>query len=446
MAQFFKASRTNSAKNRILKNVKIEKLDHQGRGMAFFQDKPLFIDGALSGELLDIQIIESKKRYSKGVLKKIIESSEKRIKPACPHYQECGGCHLQHVDHIEQINIKSAGLTALFKRFAGQAPMQLEDPVTDQEWAYRRTARFGLQYNKKTKKLEMGFRRAQSNSLIDQKVCPVLQPELELLILPLKALLNSLHSKADLGHIELMYAEQGVVVLLRHLKALPQSDLQLIEQFSESRQVNFFAQASTNSCVCLAGQEELSYQLAEWDCRLTFSPTDFLQVNSKVNQKMVSQALNWLAVNKDDHVLDLFCGLGNFTLPIAAKAASVVGVEGIQKMVDRAAENASLNKITNASFYQADLSADNLAKQEWAARTFNKVLLDPARAGAFDCMAFIVSQKPSHIVYVSCDPVTLARDSQQLLEQGYKLLKLGLLDMFPQTGHMESMALFVRVK
>lgn len=444
MAQFFKSVRTNSVKNHILKNVQVEKLDHQGRGIAYFQNKPLFIDGALSGESLDIEISESKKRYSKGVIRKINQASGWRIDAPCPHYHECGGCHLQHVKHEQQIEIKSAGLLSLFTRFAKQTALQLAPPITDNAWAYRRTARFGLHYDKKSKRLKMGFRRALSNDLIDQNVCPVLIPELEQLILPLKLFLNALQSKADLGHIELISADQGAVVLLRHLKELPAADIVLIKQFSEQYRLNFFTQDSAHALRCLSGTEQLSYQLTQWQCSLNFSASDFLQVNSNVNQKMVAQALNWLALDKDDIVLDLFCGLGNFTLPIATKVKAVVGIEGIQKMVDRAGDNASLNKLGNATFYQADLGADDLDKQPWAVQKFNKVLLDPARAGAFECMGFIAALKPSHIVYVSCDPVTLARDSQLLLEKGYKLDRLGLLDMFPQTAHMESMALFVR--
>ncbi|HEY7865437.1 MAG TPA: 23S rRNA (uracil(1939)-C(5))-methyltransferase RlmD [Psychromonas sp.] len=442
MAQFFKASPTNSIKNHILKNIKVEKLDHRGRGLAYFQDKPLFIDGALAGELLEVQIIESKKRYSKGKIKKIIKASELRITAACPHYQECGGCDLQHLNQQAQIRIKSDGLLSLFKRFAKQVPQQLEPPITGKAWAYRRTARFGLQFNKKNKHLKMGFRRAQSNDLIDQKVCPVLLPQLECLIAPLKILLNSLHCKADLGHVELLYADQGAVILLRHMKALTGPDLKLITAFSDQQKVNFFGQASSNQSVCLAGEAQLSYRLPEWDCTLSFTPNDFLQVNSDINKKMVSQALQWLALEKTDSVLDLFCGLGNFTLPIARQVESVVGIEGVQTMVDRALVNAQLNNLHNARFYQADLSGENLIRQEWAKQSFNKILLDPARAGALDCLAFIAQKKPSHILYVSCDPLTLARDSQVLLDKGYKLDKLGLLDMFPQTAHMESMALF----
>ena len=444
MAQFFKAAPTKSAKNRILKNIRIEKLDHQGRGIAYFQNKPLFIDGGLIGETLDIQILESKKRYSKGLIKKINQASELRVEAPCPHYNECGGCHLQHISHASQIDIKSAGLISLFERFAKQAPEQLAPAVIDKPWGYRRTARFGLQFDKKSKQLKMGFRRALTNDLIDQQVCPVLLPQLERLIVPLKKILNSLKSRAELGHIELTFSDQGVVILLRHLKVLPESDVQLLRQFLESEQLHFFAQDSKHALSCLSGSDQLSYQLKEWECTLNFSPTDFLQVNGQVNQKMVAQALNWLAVAKEDVVLDLFCGLGNFTLPLAKQVTKVVGIEGVQKMVDRAADNTALNGLSNASFYQADLSAADVAKQVWATENFNKVLLDPARAGAFECMLFITKLKPSHIVYVSCDPLTLARDSQLLLENGYKLDKLGLLDMFPQTGHMESMALFVR--
>ena len=445
MAQFFKASSTTNTKNRILKNIVIEKLDHQGRGMAFFQNKPLFIDGALIGESLDIQILESKKRYSKGDIKRINKASELRIEAACPHYAECGGCHLQHLAHDQQIKVKSEGLISLFSRFAKQTPEQLAEPVIDKPWGYRRTARFGLQFNKKSKKLEMGFRRASSNSLIDQKVCPVLLPDLEVLITPVKLLLNSLNSKMTLGHVELIYSEQGVVVLLRHMKALSAEDLALITDFSETHKLNFFTQGK-DDLVCVSGTSKLSYQINASDCTMNFSPLDFLQVNNNVNQKMIAQALAWLSLKADDIVLDLFCGLGNFTLPIAKQVKQVVGIEGIQKMVDRASDNATFNKLDNITFYQADLSADNVLKQAWATQKYTKVLLDPARAGAFECMLFILKLLPSCIVYVSCDPVTLARDSKVLLENGYKLDKLGLLDMFPQTAHMESMACFVRQK
>jgi 23S rRNA (uracil1939-C5)-methyltransferase len=444
MAQFFKASPKKSIKSRILKHVLVEKLDHQGRGISFYQNKPIFIEGALIGEMLDVQVTESKKRYSKGSITNISQTSEFRIQPTCPHYDQCGGCHLQHTSTENQVNIKMQGLQDLFSRFAKQIPTQLEAPIISEPWGYRRSARFGLQFNRKTKKVVMGFRRALSNDLIDQQVCPVLKAPLEKLIKPLKQLLNALQSKADLGHVEMIESDQGPIILLRHLKALPENDLQLIKFFYDKYKVNFYSLPSKTNLVCLSEQQALTYQLPDWQCTLTFNANDFLQVNESVNKKMVKQALNWLALTKQDKVLDLFCGLGNFTLPIAKQVECVIGVEGVQAMVDRATQNASSNFITNAKFYQADLSAESLSQQPWALKTFNKVLLDPARAGAFEAMTFILSLKPSHIVYVSCDPVTLARDSQVLLEKGYKLDKLGILDMFPQTRHMESMALFVK--
>ncbi|WP_094751540.1 23S rRNA (uracil(1939)-C(5))-methyltransferase RlmD [Psychromonas sp. CD1] len=444
MAQFFKAIPKNSTKNRIYKNIKIEKLDHQGRGMGHVHGKPIFIEGVLLDECVDVQVSEDKKRYLKGSVKRINTMSTLRISPDCLHYKDCGGCQLQHIDQSTQIQIKEAGLGHLFKRFAKLSDIILQPFISGSPWGYRRTARFGLQYDRKRKELDMGFRFAQTNKLIKQKVCPVLLPQLEKLIVPLYALLNSLQIKEHLGHVELLESEQGVVILLRHLKAFSEKDIICITNFAKAHQLNFFIQAQANEFKLCSGEHKLSYSLPEWHCKFIFAATDFLQVNAEVNKKMVAQALQWLALEADDRVLDLFCGLGNFTLPIARQVKTVVGVEGVQKMVDRATENARLNHISNSVFYQADLNNKQINKQIWAQQKFSKVLLDPARAGALNCMEFIASLQVSHIVYISCDAVTLARDSSVLLENGYKLDKLGLLDMFPQTKHMESMALFLR--
>lgn len=360
------------------------------------------------------------------------------------HYNDCGGCQLQHVEQSAQIVIKEAGLKSLFQRFAKLNNISLAPSVYSSPWGYRRTARFGLQFDRKRKELNMGFRLAQTNQLIKQKICPVLLPQLEILIEPLHSLLNSLDIKEHLGHVELLNSEQGAIVLLRHLKALTKKDTLRIEEFSNQQQLNFFSQPQSNEFKLLVGVNKLTYSLPLWNCCFEFSVTDFLQVNAQVNQKMVKQAIQWLALDENDTVLDLFCGLGNFTLPIARQVKKVVGVEGVQQMVERASHNAQLNNVNNSEFYQADLSSNDIYKQQWAQQKFTKVLLDPARAGAFNCMEFIASLEVSHIVYIACDAVTLARDSYLLLEKGYKLDKLGLLDMFPQTKHMESMALFLR--
>ena len=444
MAQFFKTSRTNKQNNNIIKHCQIDNLDHQGRGMLFHQNKPMFVEGGLVGEVVDVSIDEDKKRYKKASILKIQQESDLRIAPHCEHYQECGGCHLQHIEQSVQIDIKQAGLITLFERFAKHKPEQLQQTLRSDAWAYRRCARFGVMYDKKTKKVQMGFRRSGSNELINQQKCPVLKPALSQLILPLKALLNKLQGKMALGHIELVEADNTVAVLLRHLKPLSDQDIALIIAFSAEYQLHFYAQSSPTDIQCLTEQHKLTYSLAEQDCEFEFNIDDFLQVNADINQQMVQQAISWLELKNTDHVLDLFCGLGNFTLPIAKKVEQVVAVEGIQKMVDRGAQNALHCHLTNVAFYQADLSDLNELKADWAQQRYDKILLDPARAGAAECMAFVANKKPSHIVYVSCDPVTLARDSALLLEQGYTLAKLGLIDMFPQTAHMESMALFTK--
>jgi len=242
----------------------------------------------------------------------------------------------------------------------------------------------------------------------------------------------------------LLKADNTIAVLLRHLKPLSKQDIGLIQEFANVHALQFYAQSSPTTISCLTEQSQLSYTLPEQDCTFEFNIDDFVQVNGAVNEKMVQQAINWLELSSTDCVLDLFCGLGNFSLPIAKQVEKVVAVEGVQKMVQRGTDNAQKSDLNNVQFFQADLSDLNSLKADWAKQSYNKILLDPARAGAAECMDFVANQKPSHIVYVSCDPVTLARDSALLLAKGYKLKKLGLIDMFPQTAHMESMALFTK--
>jgi len=445
MAQFFKASRTNKQNNRIIKHCQVDKLDHQGRGMLFHQNKPMFVEGGLIGEILDVCIDEDKKRYKKASIVKIQKASELRIKPTCQHYQECGGCHLQHIEQSSQVNVKQQGLIDLFERFAKHKPEQLAPTISSSPWEYRRCARFGVIYDKKSKKVQMGFRRSGSSELINQQACPVLKPALAELIVPIKILLNALQGKMSLGHIEMVEADNTVAVLLRHLKPLSAKDKQLIIDFSTSHDIQFYAQSSPTEVQCLTNDSRLRYSLTQQDCHYDFNINDFLQVNAEVNEKMVAQAIDWLALTASDRVLDLFCGLGNFSLPIAKLTEQVVAVEGVQKMVDRGTDNALQAGLSNVQFYQADLSDLNSLQADWAQGSYQKVLLDPARAGAAECMSFIINKQPTHIVYVSCDPVTLARDSEQLLNGGYQLSKLSLIDMFPQTAHMESMALFTKV-
>ncbi|HDZ8857258.1 TPA: 23S rRNA (uracil(1939)-C(5))-methyltransferase RlmD, partial [Aeromonas dhakensis] len=250
-----------------------------------------------------------------------------------------------------------------------------------------------------------------------------------------------LKSQRELGHAELIQAEQGILMLLRHTGRPTEADRAQLIEFAKVQGIDLYLQAADEQIEPLHQQFSPSYSLD--GLSLAFAPGDFIQVNGPVNQRMVEQALNWLEAGKDDKVLDLFCGIGNFTLPLARQAREVVGVEGELAMVARAEENARRNGIENARFYKADLSGD-IAGMSWAREGFDLVLLDPARPGAFEVMEHVVKLSPRRVVYVSCNPVTLARDSQVLVKGGYRLVRLGMLDMFPHTGHLESMALFER--
>ena len=272
--------------------------------------------------------------------------------------------------------------------------------------------------------------------------CPILVPQLEALLPKVRACLGSLQAMRHLGHVELVQATSGTLMILRHTAPLSSADREKLERFSHSEGLDLYLAPDSEIL------ETVSGEMPWYDSnglRLTFSPRDFIQVNAGVNQKMVARALEWLDVQPEDRVLDLFCGMGNFTLPLAKQAASVVGVEGVPALVEKGQQNARLNGLQNVTFYHENLEED-VTKQPWAKNGFDKVLLDPARAGAAGVMQQIIKLEPIRIVYVSCNPATLARDSEALLKAGYTIARLAMLDMFPHTGHLESMVLFSRVK
>ena len=308
-------------------------------------------------------------------------------------------------------------------------------------WGYRRRARLSLSYQPKTARLEMGFRKAGSSDIVDVQHCPILVPHLEALLPEVRTCLSGLDGVRHLGHVELVMANNGPLMVLRHTAPLSKKDREKLERFSHSHDLALF----------LAPQSEILEQVtgeAPWyasnGLRLTFSPRDFIQVNDGVNQQMVEKALTWLDVQKSDRVLDLFCGMGNFTLPLAREAASVVGVEGVEALVAKGQENAQQNGLQNVTFFHQNLEED-VTQQPWAKQGFDKILLDPARAGAPGVMAHIIKLAPKRVVYVSCNPATLARDSEALISAGYQIQRLAMLDMFPHTGHLESMVLFEHI-
>lgn len=438
MARFFQPKK-KAQLNTKHQSLTIEKLDHHGAGMAYQNNKPIFIEGVLPGEQVLAQLTESKSKFARAKLIKIQQSSQQRIEPFCAHYHECGGCNMQHLSSEAQQEYKQQTLSQLMSKFAGQS-IELEAPILGDSQSYRRRARVSIKLNKKTRQLEFGFRKKNSQDIVNVTHCPVLDTELNALLAPLHSLLQGFSNQENIGHLELVKGDNTNVIVLRHLKPLKAQDQQALEDFAQQQGAALYLMPESDQLNRVVGE---SAHYREAGVTIPFEPNNFIQVNQKVNQAMVQQAITWLELTAQDRVLDLFCGLGNFSLPIAKQVMSVVGVEGVDVMVEKAASNAQFNQIDNASFYQANLEQD-VSGQLWAAEKFDKILLDPARAGASGIIEQISALGASRVVYVSCNPATLARDSQSLLSQGYKLQKLGMLDMFPHTSHLESMALFVK--
>ncbi|MEW5559291.1 23S rRNA (uracil(1939)-C(5))-methyltransferase RlmD [Enterobacter asburiae] len=429
MAQFYSAKRRVTTREII--TVTVNDLDPFGQGVARHNGKTLFINELLPGERAEIRIAEDKKQYARGQVKRRLSDSPEREKPRCPHFGVCGGCQQQHASVALQQRSKQAALARLMKR-------DVDELLSAEPWGYRRRARLSLNYQPKTQRLQMGFRKAGSNDIVDVTQCPVLVPALEALLPAVRECLSGLAGGRHLGHVELVQADNGPLMVLRHTAPLSAADKAKLEQFSHSHQLALWLAPQSDSIEQVSGEQPW---YTSDGLRLTFSPRDFIQVNDGVNQKMVTTALAWLDVQPEDRVLDLFCGMGNFTLPLAKRAASVVGVEGVPALVEKGQQNAQHNALHNVTFFHENLEED-VTLQAWAKNGFDKILLDPARAGAPGVMQHIVKLAPRRVVYVSCNPATLARDSEVLLAAGYQIQRLAMLDMFPHTGHLESMVLF----
>ena len=311
--------------------------------------------------------------------------------------------------------------------------------ICGEQWGYRRRVRLSLLWNAKNKTVEMGFRQKNSNQLVSIQQCLVAEPAINDLIPKLSALWAQYSAPKQLGHIELVSAENGVAMLLRYKGNLAETDRTLLLEFARLNAVNLFLQDDQN--IQLVHGEMPYYALD--DIRLSFDIRDFIQVNTHLNQQMVATALDWLDLNQDDHVLDLFCGMGNFTLPLAKRVKSVVGIEGVFDMVQKAQANAHFNHIDNVEFYQADLDQAFL-EQPWAKQHFNKILLDPPRSGAAFALNALCELGAESILYVSCNPATLVRDAEILRSFGYRIIKTAMIDMFPNTSHLESVTLFIK--
>ena len=437
---------------------KVESLSHEGRGIAHYGSHPnhpadkhgkkVFIRYALPGETVRARITrEVKKLEEADSLELLSEASEIRIQPPCPHFGICGGCNMQHIAPDAQIELKQNVLKSHLQHFAGIQPDEWLAPLRSQREDYRRKARIGVRYLPGKDKLVVGFRESQSNKLTSIDRCMILDREFGS-VTRLKQLLQSLNGKADLGHIELAMGDQEIGLVVRETAQLSEQDVNQLREFALQKGWQLYIQPAGQNQLTRIDQPQLParlhYRLHDFDVDFGFDPLDFTQVNSTVNPQMVRLACDLLQLQPGERVLDLFCGLGNFSLPLArcvGASGSVVGVEGSEEMVQRGAENAKINGIAQLSFHLQDLTQD-FSHHSWANQGFDALLIDPPRSGAEEVMQYIPKFGAKRIVYVSCNPATLARDAGLLVQQGYRLSRAGVMDMFTHTGHVESIALF----
>ncbi|MNZ65298.1 23S rRNA (uracil(1939)-C(5))-methyltransferase RlmD [compost metagenome] len=419
--------------------LRIERLAGDGRGIAFLDGRTWFVSGALAEEEVEARVLNAHGKVVEARLERVFSASPERRQAPCKHFDRCGGCNLQHLAHADQLALKQRLLAEQLQRVAGVVPERWAAPLSGPEFAYRRRARVAVRWDNKAKKLEVGFRAEASQDIVAIEDCPVLVQPLQSIMRHLPMLLQSLSKPQVVGHVEL-FSGTALALLLRHTAPLAEGDLARLQAFCKEAGVQLWLQGEGEPYPLDAGQT-LGFTLAPWNLELAYRPGDFVQVNAAVNTAMIEQALAWLAPQADERVLDLFCGLGNFALPLARQAREVVAVEGVQAMVERAAANARSNDLHNTQFFQADLSQP-LTASGWAAGGFSAVLLDPPRDGAYEVVRKIADLGAKRLVYVSCNPATLARDTLELVRQGYRLKCAGILDMFPQTAHVEAMALF----
>ena len=440
----------------------VESLSHEGRGIAHYGSHPdhpsvkhgkkVFIAYALPGETVRAQITNVVKRLEEADCVEILsEPSHLRVQPPCPHFGICGGCNMQHIHQDEQIRLKQDVLKSHLEHFAGIQPEQWLAPLRSKREDYRRKARIGVRYIPAKDQLVVGFRERQSNKLTPIDRCMVLDREFGS-ITELKQLLQSLKGKAAIGHVELAMGDQDIALLVRHTEKLSSDDVNQLKQFTLNRQWQLYLQPAGGDSLHRVDDPtaamRLHYALDEFDVKFGFNPLDFTQVNSTINPQMVKLACDLLQLQQGERVLDLFCGLGNFSLPLArcvGETGHVVAVEGSEEMVQRGIENAKHNGMTQVHFYSQDLTKD-FSQHSWANQGFDALLIDPPRSGAEEIMYYVPKFGAKRIVYVSCNPATLARDAGVLVKHGYRLKKAGVMDMFTHTGHVESIALFEKYK
>ncbi|WP_284620067.1 23S rRNA (uracil(1939)-C(5))-methyltransferase RlmD [Aquabacterium humicola] len=445
--------------------LKVDSIDLEGQGVARNSEgKVVFIDGALPGEEVQVEVGRRKNQWEQGSLVSLRRESPLRVRPGCPHFGlhagACGGCKMQHLDAAAQVAVKQRALEDGLQHLSKLRPERMLRPIEGPSWGYRYRARLSVRHVAKKGTVLIGFHERKSRYVADMSVCPVLPPKVSGLLLPLRALIGAMDQRDRLPQIELAVGErdEGTVIalVLRHLEPLTDADRRRLAAFGQTHGVQWWLQPKGPETVHRLDDTgpELAYSLPEYGVLMPFKPTDFTQVNHHINRVLVHRALGLLAVQRDERVIDWFCGLGNFTLPLARHAREVLGIEGSETLVQRSRENADRNGLASRTRFEArnlfELSADDLVGYGVA----DKWLVDPPREGAFALAKALADihqapregwQPPRRIVYVSCNPATLARDAGLLVHQaGYRCSAAGVVNMFPHTAHVESIAVFDR--
>lgn len=422
-------------------DVLIESMSHEGRGIAHVEGKTVFVSESLPDEKVTIQIVKTNKKFDEAKVVEVINASPKRISAKCDAFGLCGGCSMQHLSNEDQLELKQSAVLEMAQH-AQLGGFEIIPPLLGASWQYRQKARLGVKFVIKKDKVLVGFREKNSPYLTDMDRCEVLHAKVGDHILALKEMIENLAAKSTIPQIEVAADDDHVTLVFRHLEELSEQDKEILSQFAKD--TGFHIQLQPKGPASIVNLHPLQQKLLlkpDDGIEIEFKATDFTQVNADMNRAMIQQTLGFLDLKPEDKVLDLFCGLGNFSLPMAKHCHHVTGVEGSDVMTQRASENALKLGLNNCQFYAADLTQSH-DDAPWSKQSYDKILLDPPRTGAMELIENIDRFGAKRIVYISCQPTTLIRDAAILVKKGYTMTHLGVMDMFPQTAHVESMAIF----
>ena len=425
--------------------AKVEKLSHEGRGIARLGQKKIFIDGALPGETVSLRMRRRRPSFDEADTLSVVEASARRVEPLCPHTELCGGCSLQHMSPADQVRHKQEVMLEQLRHIGGAEPEQVLEPVTGAHWHYRHRARLSAKFVQRRGHVLVGFREKRGNLVAAIDRCEVLHSDAAQLPARLSELFTSLSIREHIPQVEVVMGDNTGVIVIRHLQPPTEADMSALRRFQAGCKIVLCLQPrGLDSAHALDGGAvpDLFYTLPDHDVVIHFRPGDFTQINFPINRELVARVCALLEPGPEDRVLDLFCGLGNFSLPLARRALAVTGIDGAAALIERARTNAGVNGLANVKFRSAELCSEP-ACTEVRQGGYNKLVLDPPRSGAREIMRALDPRNTRLIAYVSCNAATLARDAQILCsEKGYRLTHAGIIDMFTHTAHAECLAVF----